>query len=212
MHVFIFGATGPTGQLVLNNLLDAGHRVTALARNPAKLAAPDSPRLQRLQGDVMNPDTYQEALRSVDAVVSLLGTGSSTKPTTIYSAGGQAILSAMRGAGVKKLITITSGGVQDDDPTIQRSFFYKYVGLWWLRHIYADMKRWEAILSENQDIDWICVRPTYLVKGSLTGVYRVRETYSPEGGWKISRADLADFITKQLASTQYIHKKPVVGY
>ncbi|MBO0931983.1 NAD(P)-dependent oxidoreductase [Fibrella aquatilis] len=212
MHVFIFGATGPTGQLVLSNLLQAGHQVTALARNPAKLVAPDSPRFQRLQGDVMDPLTYQEQLRGIDVVVSLLGTGSSTKPTRIYSAGGQAIVQAMRQADVKKLITITSGGVQEDDPTIQRSFFYKYVGLWWLRHIYADMKRWEALLSQSIDVDWICVRPTYLVNGPLTGVYRVRETYSPEGGWKISRTDLADFITKQIASSQYIHKKPVIGY
>jgi len=212
MQVFIFGATGPTGQIVLNKLLQAGHNVTALARNPARLEASDSPHFHQLQGDVMDPSSYQQALREHDVVVSLLGTGSSTKPTTIYSAGGQAILQAMRQAGVKKLITITSGGVQEDDPTIQRSFFYKYVGLWWLRHIYADMKRWESLLSLSVDIDWVCIRPTYLVNGTMTGVYRVQETYSPEGGWKISRADLADFIMKQLTSPQYVHKKPVISY
>ena len=212
MHIFLFGATGPTGNLVLTNLLEAGHQVTALARNPAKIQAPDSPLLHRLPGDVMNPATYQDALSGTDVVISVLGTGSSTKPTTIYSAGGEAIIKAMRQGRIKKLITITSGGVQEDDPTIQRSFFYKYVGLWWLRHIYIDMKRWEAILNQSLDINWICIRPTYLINGPLTGTYRVQNMYSPQGGWKISRADLADFIIKQLTSNEYMHKKPVVGY
>ncbi|KAA9341056.1 NAD(P)-dependent oxidoreductase [Larkinella humicola] len=116
MHIFLLGATGQTGHLVLANLLKTGHQVTALARNPTKIQVLDSPLLHRLAGDVMQPASYQQALNGTDAVISVLGNGSSNKPTTLYSAGGQALLQTMRQAGPKKLITISSGGVQEDDP------------------------------------------------------------------------------------------------
>jgi putative NADH-flavin reductase len=212
MHVFLIGATGPTGQILLDYLLKDGHSVTALLRTPDKIKTPSSPLFHMVQGDVMSPATYQDSLGKVAMVVSLLGTGRSNKPTRIYSAGGAAILEAMRTAGVKKLITLTSGGVQEDDPTIQGSFFYKHIGLWWLRHIYSDMKQWEAILEEQKDIDWVCIRPTYLIKGPKTGKYRVQKTYAPRNGWKISRADLAHFIVSQLSDREYIHQKPVIAY
>lgn len=211
MKVFLFGATSPTGKMVLENLLVENHSVTALVRNPDNI----SPRHQNLtvvKGDVFNPSSFEESIKGNDLVVSILGTGSNNKPTTVYSVGGQNILDAMRKAGIKKLITLTSGGVQKDDPVIQKSFFYKYVGLWYLRHIYADMTLWENTLENSKDIDWICIRPTYLRNGELTKKYRVNKTYSPDKGWKISRADLADFITQQVTSNEFIHQKPVIAY
>jgi putative NADH-flavin reductase len=211
MKVFLFGATSPTGKMVLENLLADNHIVTALVRNPDKVSTKNS-NLKLVKGDVFNPSTFVQSLIGNDIIVSILGNGSSNKPTTIYSVGGQNILSAMRNAGIKKLITLTSGGVQKDDPGIQNSFFYKYFGLWYLRHIYSDMAAWEKILDQAKDIDWICIRPTYLRNGELTKKYRVNKTYSPEKGWKISRADLADFITKQVSSNEFVHQKPVIAY
>ena len=211
MKVFLFGATGPTGQIILENLLKDGHQVTALARNIQKITVKHS-LLTIVQGDVYQHASYQEAMSGCDIVVSALGTGKSRKPTTIYSEGGKNILTAMRNKGVKKLITITSGGVQKDDPGIQKSFFYKYFGMRLFRHIYRDMTEWENILEQSMDIDWIIVRPTYLRNSGRTGNYRIRKGFSPEKGWKISRADLADFITKQVTSDEYIHQKPTIAY
>jgi putative NADH-flavin reductase len=212
MKVFLFGATSPTGQIVLKNLLEKEHQVTALVRNPEKNLFPQSENLKLAKGDVFKPESYAQILRGSEVVVSILGTGSKNKPTTIYSEGGNNILTAMRKAGVEKLITITSGGVQKDDPVIQNSFFYKYIGLWWLRHIYKDMAVWEKTLDQTTDIQWICIRPTYLADKADKPTYRVQEKFAPEKGWKISRTHLADFITKQLTETQFIHKKPVLAY
>lgn len=211
MKVFLFGATSPTGKLVLENLLAENHTVTALARNPDSVLT-RNPLLSVVKGDVFDPSSYESSMHHAEVVVSILGTGSNNKPTTIYSQGGQNVLNAMRKSGIQKLITLTSGGVQKDDPVIQKSFFYKYIGLWYLRHIYADMAHWERILDQATDIDWICIRPTYLQNGPLTGRYRVNKTYSPDKGWKISRADLADFITRQVTSNEFVHQKPVIAY
>lgn len=211
MKVFLFGATSPTGKMVLENLLAENHFVTALARNPEKSTV-NHPNLKLVKGDVFYPSSFTESIKDSDIIVSILGTGSNNKPTTVYSIGGQNILDAMRKTGIKKLITLTSGGVQKDDPVIQKSFFYKYVGLWYLRHIYSDMTLWEDTLEKSMDIDWVCIRPTYLRNGDLTRKYRVNKTYSPAKGWKISRADLAHFITTQVNSNEFIHQKPVIAY
>lgn len=211
MKVSLFGATSPTGKMVLENLLTENHLVTVIVRNPDAVSIRHQ-NLTIVKGDVFSPSSFEESIKGNNLVVSILGTGSNNKPTTVYSVGGQNILSAMRKAGIKKLITLTSGGVQKDDPIIQKSFFYKYVGLWYLRHIYADMTQWESTLEKSKDIDWICIRPTYLRNGELTKKYRVNKTYSPENGWKVSRADLADFITKQVTSNEFIHQKPVIAY
>lgn len=211
MKVFLFGATSPTGKLVLENLLANNHLVTALVRNPDAVSI-QNPSLKLLKGDVFVPSSFEESMKYHDIVVSILGPGTSNKPTTVYSEGGQNIIDAMRKSGIKKLITLTSGGVQKDDPVIQKSFFYKHVGLWYLRHIYSDMLAWEKILEQAPDIDWICIRPTYLRNGVPTKKYRVNKTYSPAGGSKISRADLADFIVKQVKSNEFIHQKPVIAY
>ena len=211
MKVFLFGATGPTGQFLLSDLLNDGHQVTVLVRDSQKIQIKHN-LLTIVVGDVYQSTSYQQAMSGCDIVISSLGTGSSLKPTTIYSVGGANILTAMQNNGVKKLITITSGGVQEDDPDIQKSFFYKYFGLRLFRHIYSDMTKWEKTLEQSKDIDWIIVRPTYLKNSKLTKNYRVRNGLSAEKGWKISRADLADFITKQITSDEFIHQKPTLAY
>ena len=78
--------------------------------------------------------------------------------------------------------------------------------------VYYDQTRWETILDETHDIDWICVRPPYLTNKKFTGKYRVQDKHCPKGGRKINRADLADFIVKQIDSDVYIHRKPVIAY
>jgi putative NADH-flavin reductase len=74
------------------------------------------------------------------------------------------------------------------------------------------MQQWENMLEANRDIDWICIRPSRLTNGQEKGHYRVELNHSPEGGWQISRADLADFILKQVLSDEYIHQKPAIAY
>ena len=78
--------------------------------------------------------------------------------------------------------------------------------------VYSDQTRWETILDDTNDIDWICVRPTYLTDKAFTGKYRVQDRHCPKGGRRISRADLADFIVRQIDSDEYIFKKLVIAY
>lgn len=145
-------------------------------------------------------------------VISILGFGKSMKSNNIYSSGGQIIIKVMQKSGVKKFLTVTSNGLQKDDPAIKKSsWLYKYIGLWLAREIYADMRKLEELLENTDEINWIIVRPPKLTNGRLTKNYKVANIYSP-GGIEISRADLANFIVDQITSDKYIFKKPVLAY
>jgi putative NADH-flavin reductase len=61
------------------------------------------------------------------------------------------------------------------------------------------------------DLDWTVVRFPRLVDGEHTGVYRVGYV-GKDSGSKLSRADGADFILKELGNGKYIRKMPMVSY
>ncbi|GET21657.1 NAD(P)-dependent oxidoreductase [Prolixibacter denitrificans] len=211
MNVFLFGASGPTGLRVVDQLLTSGYRVKAMARNPESCSFPDSKSLTVLKGDVMQPDTFQDHFSDIDVVISTLGTGTNRKPTNIYSEGGRNMMAAMKKFGIKKLIVLTAAAFDTSDPQTN-TFIVKAIVRQLFKNIYTDMEMLEKLLEENTDIDWICIRPTRLTSKKGTGKYRTNLNHSPKGGRKISRKDLSKFIVEQVESDEYIHEKPVVAY
>jgi putative NADH-flavin reductase len=209
MKLAIFGASGPTGKLVVQQALEQGHRVTAFVRSPEKFTQSHSD-LTVIKADALSPSTFENHLKGHDVVLSALGIGQSFKDTALYSESGKNIIEAMRKSGVNKFICLTSGGVEDDDPSFE--FIYKLIFKRLLRKPYNNMKKLESYLQSVNDIDWIIVRPSRLVDTPLTGVYRVSARYAPKGGSKISRADLAQFMLKQLNSNEWLRKTPTLTY
>jgi NAD(P)H-binding len=76
---------------------------------------------------------------------------------------------------------------------------------------YADKDRAELIVKAS-NVEWLIVRPGFLTNGPRTGKYRGIENLSGVTAGKISRADVADFILKQLASPTYFGKTPLLMY
>ena len=75
--VLVLGATGATGCLVVEQLLERGHRVRAIVRSPAALA-PDTiehPGFELIRGTVLDlpDDDVRQALVGCDAIVCCLG-------------------------------------------------------------------------------------------------------------------------------------------
>lgn len=216
MKVFLLGSTGSTGYEILKRLVQNNYTVKALVRNSSKLNLAGINQLQvgqveLIEGNVFEPDKLKEHFKGCDLVISALGTGKDNSYTEVYSQGGRNILSAMRKTGIKRLITITTGAIDMSDPSTD-NFFMNRIIRPNFNKVYYDMTRWETVLDDTKDIDWTCVRPTYLKNKAFTGKYRVNSKHSPKGGWKISRADLADFIVKQTKSNEFVHKKPVIAY
>ena len=72
MRVTVFGASGAIGRLVVQQLLDDGHNVTALVRAPGKLALTHAD-LTVVAGQLSDRDAVERAVSGVDAVISALG-------------------------------------------------------------------------------------------------------------------------------------------
>ncbi|HLQ99239.1 MAG TPA: SDR family oxidoreductase [Sphingobacterium sp.] len=210
MNIFLFGVTGGTGKEILIKLLEKKHQVFVLVRNPQILKFAND-NLKIIKGNVFNPETYQNELNKCDLVISALGTGTSRKPTVIYSKGGQQIITAMQTANVKRLITLTAAAFDPTDPAT-RNFIVKYIVQPLFKNIYSDMQKWETILENSREIDWTIIRPSRLLNGIEKGKYRVQQNHCPKGGNKINRSDLADFIIKQVSSDKYIHQKVAIAY
>lgn len=210
MKVFLFGATGGTGKEILAKLLEQKHQIVILARNPDAISVSNN-NLKIIKGNVYNSEGYQDELSKCDLVISALGTGTNLKPTEIYSKGGQQIISAMRKAGKKRLVTLTAAAFDQTDPG-NNSFIVKYIVQPLFKNLYTDMQKWETILDNSKDIAWTIVRPSRLTNGKGKANYRVQHNHCPKGGGKISRKDLADFITQLINSDKHVHQKVAIAY
>ena len=72
----------------------------------------------------------------------------------------------------------------------------------------ADASAMERVFLES-DLDWTMVRPPELTDKPYTGEYRVREGHLPRFGFKISRADVANYMIKAVEKHWSIRK--IVG-
>ena len=206
MKLFIIGVTGGTGKALLEQALARRYEVTALARRPEVVAS--APRLNIVKGDAVDRETMTRYLRGHDAVLSTLGPGNrSLAPTTLYSESAQVILETMKQTGVQRFISVTSGGVVDGG----EPFWYRLIKPRF-RHVYGDMKLMERAVMTS-DTDWTLIRPAYLTNTKRTGRYRTAlDLGSPPRGWRISRADTADFMLKVLEDKLFVRQAVAIAY
>ncbi len=209
MKLLIFGSTGGTGRELLKQALEQGHNVTAYARNPAKIDDIKHARLQVVRGDVLDPAVVESAVAGQEAVLSTIGAGA--EHTTLREDGTRNIVKALEKTGVQRLICQSSLGVGDSRTNLP--FFTKYIIVSvFLRHAFADHELQEAVVKQSS-LDWTIVRPPHLTDGPRTGVYRHGFTTTDTRiKGKISRADVADFMLKQLTDDTYLHRTPGVSY
>ncbi|CAM5456425.1 NAD(P)H-binding protein [Streptomyces tanashiensis] len=198
MKLMLFGVTGGTGAQLLAQALDAGHQVTAVARDPARIpATAPGTRLTVLPGDVLAPEAWRQAVTGHDAVLSCLGSTDRKHPTTVYSQGTRNIVEAMRASGVGRLLCLSSAGLEitADVPLPQR-LVTRYVIQRLYRHGYADMARMESFVRSTaaDGTAWTVVRPPMLTDGPLTRTYRAAESGRLERPKSLSRADLAHYL------------------
>ncbi|HSR49506.1 MAG TPA: SDR family oxidoreductase [Acidobacteriota bacterium] len=209
MKLLVFGATGATGRELLKQALDQGHVATAFARNPSKIADLRHERLSVVQGDALDQVAVKSALPGQDAVLCAIGAGA--KRSTLREEGTRSIVKAMEKEGIDRLICLSSLGVGDSRSNL--SFLTRYfIVPVFLRHPFADHERQESVVKQS-GLDWTIVRPPHLNDGPRTGDYR--HGFLPTDRQikgKISRADVADFMLKQLGDDTYLHKTAGVSY
>jgi putative NADH-flavin reductase len=207
VKLLIIGATRGIGRNLLEQGLEQGHAVTALVRNPERLKIQHD-RLIMIEGDILNRDSVLTAVEGQEAVCITIGIGPTIKPVTVFSAGMKNVLDAMMQSTAEMLICVT--GIGAGDSKNHGGFFYdKIFNPLLLKTIYEDKDRQEELVR-NSNLHWVIVRPGFLTNGPLTGSYKVLTDLEGVNAGKISRADVAHFILKELQERKYLSKTPLL--
>ena len=209
MNLLIIGASRGVGRLAVEQALERGHDVTAFARNPSSL--PNHERLTVVHGDATRLEDVCNAVPGHDVVVSALGSDNRRGPTKLYSTATANIVQAMTAAGMRRLIVLSNYGVLSEGSAHPLTALLAWAVRLVIRETLADHRRALEHLRRSS-LDWIAVRPMALTNGPRTGIYRVASEGLPGGGTRISRADVADFMLKQLASPLSSGQLPALAY
>ena len=208
MKIAIFGGTGRTGLLLVEQALEQGYQVVALAREPAKLTFQHDA-LKVVHGDVKDPASVATVVNGVDAVISVLGPTSNAASYEV-SLGMENILKAMNQYAVKRIIMSAGAGVGDPDD--KPGFVNKLINVLLkatAKNVYEDMMKTVAILRSS-DRDWTVVRVPMLTDGPKTGKFKVGLVGKGMGS-RISRADLASYLLNQTRATEQVRRAPVIS-
>lgn len=189
MKLTIFGATGGTGQCLVEQALARGHGVTAVVRDPTRLAVAPHRQLRVLTVDVMDPGDIVPAVQKSDVVVSALGS-EGRGPTSIRGDSTQSIIEAMDKGGAPRLIIISGSMVDDTGDGFFLGHLGKPITRRILKNVCADMRRAEEHVHASQ-LDWTIVRPPRLTPKPGSGKYRIAIDRNVAHGFTLPRADLA---------------------
>lgn len=208
--VLVIGASKGIGLETVRRALEMGHSVRALARSAARIPA-DHPQLEKMAGDALDPATVRRALDGIDVVIQTLGISGGPdilfKPIRLFSDATRVLVAAMEETSVKRLIAVTGLGAGDSRG--KGGFLYNALIQLILVRAYDDKDLQERIIR-NSALDWVIARPGGLTNGSRTGRYKVLKNPRDWRAGFISRADVADFLVKQIDSDAYLRQTPVL--
>lgn len=198
MKLFVIGATGGTGQEIVQQALERGHHVTAFVRSPETVTLRHE-RLSVLKGNVTDENQLSEAMQSHDAVLSALGPREVFKPNSLLQDGALAATRAMRRSEVRRLVVLSAAAHFPGIPNRIVSFI--------LRNHMRDSLAMEKVVQDS-GLDWTIARPPRLTQEQYT-TYRSREGAAPRRGFSLSRKALAAFMLDAIEQQKHFQK--IVG-
>ncbi len=212
MKIALIGATGFVGSAVLEELLRRQHQVTALARNPAKIAAREG--LTVVQADAQDAAQVAKAVAGQDAVVNAYNPGWTVPDIhDQFLIGTRAIYAGVKQGGVKRLLVVGGAGSLYVAPGVQLvdtpGFPAEYKA--------GALAAREALnlIRNESTLDWTFLSPPILLApGERTGQYRLG-TDAPlmngEAPGGISVADLAVAIADELENPRHVQQRFTVA-
>jgi putative NADH-flavin reductase len=201
-HVALIGASGRAGSAILKELSDRGHKVTAIARNPEKIAA--LPNVTAKQGDVFDKNGLIALLKGHDAVISAVHFSASDAKTLIEAA---------RASGAKRYLVVGGAGSLEIAPgkrLVDQPDFpagYKPEALKGAEFL--------GLLKGETQLDWTFLSPSALfVPGERTGKFRLGKDalLSNDKGSSISFADYAIAMVDEIEKPAHSRQRFTVGY
>lgn len=202
MKIALIGASGNAGSRILTELAARGHQVTAIARNPEKIASGDN--ITAVKGDAGDQSGLAALLRGHDAVISSVHFSASDP---------QALIGAVRDSGVKRYLVVGGAGSLEIAPgqrlIDQPDFPAEYKNEASKGAVFLDT------LRGADDLEWTFLSPSAMfVPGARTGTFRIgKDTLlANENGSSISFEDYAIAMADEIETPAHVRTRFTVGY
>jgi putative NADH-flavin reductase len=200
-NIALIGASGRGGSRILKELSDRGHQVTAIARNPDRIAA--LPGIRAVKGDVFDEAGLVHLLRGHDAVISAVHFTASDAVS---------LIEAVRASGVRRYVVMGGAGslLVGGKPLIESPDFpevYKAEA--------SKGAEFLELLKRTDDLDWSFVSPSAeIFEGERTGIFRIGKDELLVGaeGSRISFEDFAVALVDEIETPNHGRQRFTVGY
>ncbi len=214
MKLALIGPTGQVGRRLLDEALRRGHAVTALSRQPDKLAA--RPGLSVVQADVYDAGQVAAAVAGHDAVLDAFNPGwGDAAIRANFMKGTRAILDGVKRAGVKRILVVGGAGSLFVAPGTQLVDTPGFPAEWKEGALGAREALGE--IRGETELDWTFISPPVFLNlhgGERTGKYRLggeevlMDGDTPAG---ISGEDLAVAIMDEVEKPAHLRKRFTVA-
>ena len=198
MKLFILGATGKTGGVLVADAVPRGHHVTTFGRSA--FSGPYKAQILNISGNPMSEAELADALPGNDAVLSVLGTRG-LGATSVLEDSSRATVAAMSQAGVRRLIILSSALLDSHIGLINR-----IVSRTILRHFSSDQRAMERIVTAS-DLDWTVLRPPRMSDSAPDGPSTAMLGEPPDGsGMLITKEEVARVVLDTVENRRYVRK------
>jgi putative NADH-flavin reductase len=207
MKVVLYGATGNSGQRILQELTSRGHQVTGVARNPDKLPST----VTAVKDDLSNADTIASIIAGADVVVSAYAPPQDNTDALVGVT--EREIAAVKKAGTARLIVVGGAGLLEVAPGVT------LIASGYLPEAYHPIaKSHEKALGllKASDINWTYFSPAgYFVPGERTGKFRLGTTNliaNDQGQSQISFEDYAVALVDEIEKPAHERGQLSIGY
>ena len=208
--VLVVGASRGIGLETVKCALNGGHKLRAFARSASSIPV-NHPNLEKVTGDALDFGAIRQALTGMDVVIQTLGVDFSPhiifRGTHLFSIGTRVLVSAMEESGVRRLISVTGLGAGNSRD--RGGFLYNLAFRLFVDRIYSDKDAQEWIIRKSR-LKWVIARPAVLTNGPRTNNYRVLVQPQEWRAGFISRADVANFLVRQINDDSLLGQTPVL--
>jgi uncharacterized protein len=203
MKIAVIGASGNAGSRITKELASRGHTVTAIARNPEKIAK--LPNVIAAKGDVMDQAGLTRLIAGHDVAVSSVHFLASDPAT---------LIAAARDAKVGRYLVVGGAGSLEVAPGVRLvttpDFPAQYK---------AEAEKGGAfldLLRQQQTLNWTFLSPSALfTAGERTAKFRLGTDQlltATDGKSWISFEDFAVALADEIERPAHINKRFTVGY
>lgn len=207
MKVILYGATGNSGQRILQELTKRGHQVTAVARNTSQLPST----VKAVKDDLSNVDAIASVIAGADVVVSAYAPPQDNTDALIGVTERQ--IAAIKKAETPRLIVVGGAGLLEVAPGVS------LISSGYLPEAFLPIaKSHEKALGvlKGSNINWTYFSPAgFFEPGERTGKYRLGTTNliaNDKGESRISFEDYALALVNEIEKPAHEHGQLSIGY